>query len=87
MMEPLEIHSTRDLTTHTMTMQGPGVYAYQIDRHQFIAAYSARQHDEAPSNAPFSLTTVTAEQIWMNDRESAQIAAAIRAMRAAVTLD
>ncbi len=86
-METLEINSTRDLTANTLVMQAPGSYSYQIDRHAFIAVYSARQHSESPSAAPLSLTTASAERIWMSERESAQVAAAIRAMRSAVTLD
>ncbi len=85
-METLEIHSLRDLATNTLVRQSPGEYRYEIDRHQFIAAYSARQHDESLARAPLGLTTAAAERIWMNDRESAEVATAIRTSRSTVTL-
>ncbi len=86
-METLEIQSTRDLTVNTLVMQHPGSYSYRIDRHQFIAAYSARQHTQPPATAPLCLTTEADERIWMSDRESAQVATAIRTARTTVTLD
>lgn len=85
-MDTLEIHSSRDLTGRPATLQSPGSYHYRIDPHQFISAYSARQHAETPSADPLALTTTGAEQIWMSDRETAQVAVAIRAARSTVTL-
>ncbi len=85
-METIEIKSARDLTTNSLAMERPGVYSYHIDRHQFIAAYSARQHDQPVASAPFSLMTIAAERIWMSDKESAEVAAAIRKSRSTVTL-
>ncbi len=86
-METLEIESSRDLTKSTLVLQAPGSYLYRIDRHRFISAYSARQHAETPSGDPLALATEAAEQIWMNERESAQVAAAIRAARPTVKLE
>ena len=86
-METLEIKSARDLTANTLATEHAGAHSYQIDRHQFIAAYSAWQHDRSPASAPLSLMTIAAEKILMNDKESAEVAIAIRASRATVTLD
>lgn len=86
-METLEIKSARDLTVDTLEMTSPGMHSYQIDRHQFIAAYSARQHNQSATPVLFSLMTAAVEQIWLSDRESAEVAAAIRKAHSTVTLD
>ena len=85
-MEILEILSSRDLTANPPSTS-PGAYSYQIDRHQFISAYSSRQHGEGARAALLGLTTTASQQIWISDQESAQVAAAVRASKPAIALD
>ena len=86
-MDLIEIQCKRDLAADPGTEQQGGSFSYKIDPHQFIAAHSAWKHSEPPSTLPLALTTLAGDKIWMSDRETAQVADAIRSSRASVALE
>ncbi|MGB8645124.1 MAG: hypothetical protein WCF84_07795 [Anaerolineae bacterium] len=91
-MELLEIRSTHDLTAHAPEARRAGAYKYLISCRQFMQVLGNTRKANAGKNAPanpsatLSFMTMSADQIWMTDKEIEEVVSAIRASKSPLSL-
>lgn len=85
-MEILKIHSGHGLTTTILSQRPEGDYTYQINTRLFQSTHREWQRNVAAQDRALGVMTLDFERIWITREEVAQVAAAIHATTASLTL-
>jgi hypothetical protein len=86
-MELVEIRSSHDLTANVPENRGLGVHSYLVHCRQFVSVQREWERNRAVQGQALGLMTLALERIWITEKETKQVAAAIQSARSPVVLE
>ncbi len=86
-MELVEIRSSHDLTANVPETRPSGVHSYLIHCRQFVSVQREWERNRAAQGQALGVMTLGLERIWITEKETKQVVAAIQSARSPVVLD